>query len=88
LRQIASAGNGMYVRANNAQAGLQRIFEEINKLEKTEFESRMFSDYEDRFQYLIAVALVLLLIEFFILERRNRRFRNVNIFGEQKNPKN
>lgn len=84
LRQIASAGNGMYVRANNTQAGLERIFEEINKLEKTEFESRMFSDYEDRFQYLIAVALVLLLIEFFILERRSRRFRNVNIFGEPK----
>ncbi len=87
LRQIASAGDGMYVRANNTQAGLEKIFSEINKLEKTEFESRMFSDYEDRFQYLIGAALVLLLIEFFILERRSRRFRNVNIFGEKKDSK-
>lgn len=84
LKQIASAGNGEYVRANNTQAGLEIIFDEINQLEKTEFESRVFSDYEDRFQYLIALALVLLLIEFFILERRSRRFRNVNIFGEKK----
>lgn len=84
LKQIASAGNGEYVRANNTQAGLEIIFDEINKLEKTEFESRVFSDYEDRFQYLIALALVLLLIEFFILERRSHRFSNVNIFGEKK----
>jgi len=85
LQQIASAGNGKYVRANNAQTGLSIIFDEINQLEKTEFESRVFSDYEDRFQYLLAPALLLLLFEFIILERRGRRFRNVNLFGERRN---
>jgi len=84
LQQIASAGNGRYVRANNAQTGLSIIFDEINQLEKTEFESRVFSDYEDRFQYLLAPALFLLLIEFLIFERRGRRFRNVNLFGERR----
>jgi Ca-activated chloride channel family protein len=85
LQQIASAGNGKYVRANNSQTGLSIIFDEINQLEKTEFESRVFSDYEDRFQYLLAPALLLLLLEFIILERRGRRFRNVNLFGERRN---
>ena len=85
LQQIASAGNGKYVRANNAQTGLSIIFDEINQLEKTEFESRVFSDYEDRFQYLLAPALLLLLFEFIILERRGRRFRNVNLFGGRRN---
>lgn len=84
LRQIAAAGEGKYVRANNTQAGLGFIFDEINKLEKTEFESRVFSDYEDRFQYLLGIALALLLIEFVILERKGRRFRNVNLFGTKK----
>jgi Ca-activated chloride channel family protein len=84
LRQIAAAGKGEYVRANNTQAGLDVIFDEINKLEKTKFESRVFSDYEDRFQYFLAVALLLLLIEFAIFDRRGRRFRNVNFFGEKK----
>ncbi|OYT14283.1 MAG: hypothetical protein B6I19_00805 [Bacteroidetes bacterium 4572_114] len=84
LQQIASAGNGKYVRANNAQTGLSIIFNEINKLEKTEFESRVFSDYEDRFQYLLVPALLLLLIEFLIFERRGKRFRNVNLFGERR----
>jgi Ca-activated chloride channel homolog len=84
LKQIAAAGNGEYVRANNTQAGLGLIFDEINKLEKTEFESRVFSDYEDRFQYLLGIAIALLLIEFVILERRSRRFRNINLFGTKK----
>lgn len=84
LKQIAAAGDGEYVRANNTQAGLGLIFDEINDLEKTEFESRVFSDYEDRFQYLIGIAIALLLIEFFILERRGKRFRNINLFGDKK----
>ncbi len=84
LRQIADAGKGEYVRANNTQAGLDVIFDEINKLEKTKFESRVFSDYENRFQYFLAAALILLLIEFSIFDRRGRRFRNVNLFGEKK----
>ncbi len=85
LQQIATAGGGKYMRASNTQAGLDKIFNEINKLEKTEFESRMFSDYEDRFQYMLAPVLFLILIELFISERRGRRFRNVNLFGEKRN---
>lgn len=84
LKEIATAGNGQYVRANNTQVGLRIIFDEISKLEKTEFESRMFTDYEDRFQYFLAPALLLLLLEFLIFERRSSRFRRVNIFGENK----
>ena len=84
LRQIADAGKGEYVRANNTQAGLDVIFDEINKLEKTKFESRTFSDYESRFQYFLLVALILMLIEFTIFDRRGRRFRNINLFGEKK----
>jgi Ca-activated chloride channel homolog len=84
LQEIATAGNGKYVRANNTQVGLRIIFDEISQLEKTEFESRMFTDYEDRFQWFLAPALLLLLIEFLIFERRSSRFRKVNIFGENK----
>ncbi len=84
LQEIAAAGNGQYVRANNTQAGLEFIFNEISKLEKTEFDSRVFTEYEDRFQYLLAIALALLLIEFIIQERRGRLFRNVNLFKESK----
>ncbi|MEZ5199691.1 MAG: VWA domain-containing protein [Bacteroidales bacterium] len=80
LQQIASAGNGVYVRANNTESGLKTVFDEINKLEKTEFESKMFSDYEDRFQYFIAVSLILLIFELLIFERKNKLLSKIDLF--------
>lgn len=80
LRMIAVKGNGNYIRANNVQVGLEVIFEEISKLEKTEFESMLFADYEHRFQYFLAISLILMIMEFLIFERRGKLFRNFNIF--------
>ncbi|HBF88237.1 MAG TPA: hypothetical protein DDX39_06305 [Bacteroidales bacterium] len=80
LQQIASAGGGIYIRANNTTVGLNTLFEELSKMEKTEFESEMYSDYEDRFQYFIAVALFFFLLDFIILNKKNKMFKNVNIF--------
>jgi len=80
LQQIASTGNGIYIRANNTSAGLRKVFDEINKLEKQEFESRMFADYEDRFQYFIAVGLIFLIFELFILERKSRWADRIKLF--------
>jgi Ca-activated chloride channel family protein len=81
LEQIAAAGDGVYVRANNAQVGLNTLFDEINKLDKTELESLVYSDYEDQFQYFFAIAMILILIEFFILERKNRYLKNIKLFS-------
>jgi len=81
LEQIAAAGNGVYVRANNAQVGLNTLFDEINKLDKTELESLVYSDYEDQFQYFFAIAMILILLEFFILERKNRYLKNIKLFS-------
>lgn len=83
LQQIASIGNGTYVRATNARAGLKTIMSEIDKMEKKEFESKMFSDYEDRYYYFIAAALFLLIIEVLIFERRSKWIRKMNLFGEE-----
>ncbi len=81
LEQIAAAGNGVYVRANNAQVGLNTLFDEINKLEKTEMESLVYSDYEDQFQYFFALGLFLILLEFVILERKNKFLKNIRLFA-------
>ncbi len=81
LEQIAAEGNGIYVRANNTQAGLSKVFDEINSLEKTEFESKMFSDYESRFQYFIAASILFLLIELLIFERKSKWLSKIKLFG-------
>jgi Ca-activated chloride channel family protein len=80
LQQIASAGNGIYIRANNTEVGLNALFDELNKMEKKEFEVESYSDYEDRFQYFIALSIFFLILEFIILNRRNKLFKDVNIF--------
>ena len=81
LEQIASNGDGIYVRANNAQVGLNTLFDEINKMEKTEMDTLVYSDYEDQFQYFFAIALILIVLEFFILDRKNRYLKNIKLFS-------
>ena len=80
LEQIAAAGRGIYVRANNVQVGLDNLFDEINKMQKDEIESRVYSEYDDQFQYLFVIGMFLLLLEFVVLERKNRYLKNINFF--------
>jgi Ca-activated chloride channel family protein len=80
LQQIAQAGQGSYVRASNTQSSLDKIFQEINKMQKTEFEARIFSDYEDRFQYPLLIACLLLVLELLILERKNKVLSRIKLF--------
>jgi len=80
LQRIASVGGGIYVRANNSETGLQKIFEEINKIEKTEIESKQFSDYENRFQYFLALSLFFLILELFIFDKKNQWFNKFRPF--------
>jgi Ca-activated chloride channel homolog len=80
LKEIAAAGNGSYVRATNANAGLKIIMSEIDKMEKKEFGSKSFKDYEDRFQLFLIIAFVLLIIEFFISNRRSSKLDGINLF--------
>ncbi len=81
LEQISAAGNGIYVRANNAQVGLNVLFDEINKLEKEELESLVYSEYDDQFQYFFAIGLLLLLLEFVILEKKNKYLMRIKLFS-------
>jgi Ca-activated chloride channel family protein len=80
LQQVAAAGGGIYVRANNTSIGLNTIMEALDKLQKTEIESKIYSDYDDRFQYFVAIALILFFLEVIILERKNKWLSRIDIF--------
>jgi len=81
LEKIATTGNGIYVRANNAQVGLNALFDEINKMQKVEMETLVYSEYDDQFQYFFAAGLLLLLLEYLILERKNRYLMKIKLFS-------
>lgn len=61
LENLADAGGGKYVRATNTNSGLGYIFDEIGKMETAEFQSEVYTDYENRFQYLLALSLLTLI---------------------------
>ncbi len=79
LSEIANAGNGVYVSGNNTNS-LKDVLNNIDKLEKSSIDSRVFSEYEDRFQYFLALALLLLICEIFIFERKARWADRVKLF--------
>lgn len=70
LEKIALQTGGKYFRASGSESELDRIYDEIAKMEKKELASLKFSQYEDRFQYLLIFAIMFLAIEFFISERK------------------
>lgn len=81
LQEIAMTGNGIYIRANNTRTGLDALFDEINKMEKQELEAKVYSEYEEQFQYPLALAILFLIMEFFILSRKNRWFSRIKLYG-------
>lgn len=84
LQQIAASGEGTYVRANNSRTGLNALMDELEGMEREEFGSKMFTSYEDRFQYFVAVALLLLIIELLLPSRKLKMFEGVNFFASKK----
>ncbi|MFW6224386.1 MAG: VWA domain-containing protein [Bacteroidota bacterium] len=80
LQEIASAGNGTYITANNTRAGVNKLYDKIREMEQHEFETRVYADYEDRFQYPLALALLLILIEHLMYNRKNPWMRKVRLF--------
>ncbi|MEO5571392.1 MAG: VWA domain-containing protein [Bacteroidia bacterium] len=84
LQQVADAGKGKFVRASNNDDGLELVMKEINSMEKKEFGTKMFTDYEDQYQYFIGAALLLLLIEFTMSEKKSKLLKQLNLFGVKK----
>lgn len=83
LTKIAEAGGGSYIRATNAEVGLNNLFNEIEKMQKTEMESREYSEYNDQFPLFLALAFFFILLDFLILDRKNKWLRNYRLFGNR-----
>lgn len=82
LQQITAATGGGYIRATNAAFGLEEIVGEIEKIEQGELTTLSFEEYNEQFQWILAIAAILLLLESLLLSRRNPRLKRFNIFRE------
>lgn len=81
LKTIAGKANGVYVQASQADLGLNAVLDKIGELDKAQLESKMYSDYEDQFQWFLGLALILLSVEFLISNRVSEWYKRLNLFG-------
>ena len=73
LRKIADVGGGAYVHAGNEEFGLSPIVDDIKKMEAEKYNSIVFEEYDEQFMYFFGAALLLLVIEMLIGDRKHKR---------------
>ena len=73
LQDVAAAGGGVYVRAENSEFGLNPIVDSIRKMDEEEFSSVVFEEFDEQYMYFFAIALVFFVIEMLIGNRRARK---------------
>ncbi len=78
LKDIANKGNGKYYRGNNYEDYLDKIYSDLSKLDQAEFGVKKVTDYENRFYYFLIPAILFLLIEIFITDKRSPFFVRLN----------
>lgn len=82
-QEIAQAGDGIYMRVDNSNAAQKVIAQEINKMAKADVETQVYTEFNEQFQAVAWIILLLLLAEMLILERKNPLFRNIHLFKKE-----
>ncbi|MFI3278206.1 MAG: VWA domain-containing protein [Rikenellaceae bacterium] len=77
LQEIASITEGGYIRATKRSIGLQEISQAINAMEQSELSTTLYEEYNEQYQYLLAIALLLLFIEYAISESKNTLLKSI-----------
>ena len=83
-KQVAAAGGGVYIHVENNSAAQQQLDNELDKLSKKETSTTVYSDFDEQFQAFGILALLLLIIEICILDRRNPLLKRISLFGSRK----
>lgn len=83
-KQVAEAGGGAYIHVTNSHAAQEQLDEELDKLAKKEISTEVFNVYEERFVEFALVALLLLVAEVCIMNRKSPFFSRLRLFGRRK----
>ena len=84
LQGIADAANGVYIDGNKTEKPVKAISEIIEKAEKNEFETKQFSDYKDQFQWFLGIGILFLVLDIFLLDKKTKWLKKVDLFNENK----
>ena len=84
LQGIADASDGEYIDGNITDTPVNEIAKIIGNAEKNEFETKQFSDYKDQFQWFLAIALLFLIVDVLLFDKKTKWLRKVDLFNEEK----
>ncbi|MFD2586650.1 VWA domain-containing protein [Croceitalea marina] len=82
LDAIAQEGNGQYINGSNTEEAVEFIKEQLNQMDKKEFEAKQFAEYKDQFQWFLAIGLLFLFLDIFLLDRKTKWLKKLNLFNE------
>ncbi|CAM1340102.1 VWA domain-containing protein [Tenacibaculum amylolyticum] len=83
LKDIANASNGIYIDGNKTEQPVKAIEKIIGNAQKSEFETKQFSDYKDQFQWFVGLGFLFLVIDLFFFERKTKWLKKVDLFNEK-----
>ncbi|MCB9210370.1 MAG: VWA domain-containing protein [Ignavibacteriales bacterium] len=84
LEEITSKGNGKYYRGTSTDDELEMIYDDLASLEGSEFGATKITEYEDRYYYFLIPAILILLFEVFVKERKSKLFSRFENNGQEK----
>lgn len=82
-QEIAKEGKGIYVRVDNTNNAQRAISREIDKMAKADVETQVYTEFNEQFQAVAWLILLLLMAEMLITERKNPLFRNIHLFSNK-----
>lgn len=83
LNEIAQLAGGSYINGGNTEDAVNYIKEELEKMDKKEFEAKQFAEYKDQFQWFLGIAAIFLFLDIFLLDRKTKWLKKLNLFNEQ-----
>ncbi|MUH35754.1 VWA domain-containing protein [Zobellia amurskyensis] len=83
LIEIAEDGNGEYINGSNTEEAVEYIKEQLLQMDKKEFEAKQFAEFKDQFQWFLGIGLLFLLLDVFVLDKRTKWLKKLNLFNEK-----
>lgn len=83
LKEVAKGTGGIFMYGSKTEEVLQLVDQTLQKIEKTDFESQQIADFQSQFQWFIGLALILLIIDGLVLERKTAWMKKMNLFNEK-----
>ncbi len=75
LQEITSKGNGQYYKGSNTENELEMVYNDLAKLQGSEYGATKITEYEDRYYYFLIPAVILLFLELFINDKKSKWFK-------------